>query len=78
MPNEECRIAKLEANHDTFTTEFKEYCRRAEIDSKERLELLLEVRDKQVKMAGFIAGITFAITAIASLGGVLINKFFSS
>ena len=76
MPTDECRIAKLEANHESFMLEFREHCRREEIDAKERLTILLEVRDKQIKMTGFWAGASFVITALAGAGMFIVNRYF--
>jgi hypothetical protein len=78
MPDESCRIAKLEAFRDSFIDEFREHCRREETESKERREILEEVRDKQMKMTGFLSGAAFVITALASIVGVVINKLLGS
>lgn len=75
--DDECRISILEIMHSNFMTDFKDHCTREEIESKERREILEEVRDKQVKMTGFLAGITFAITVFTSISGFFLNKFFS-
>ena len=66
MPDLECRVAKLEERHDSLVKwlnedkEEAQIARRA-IDAK--VSHLISLQDKQ---KGFIAGITFTVTAIFS------------
>ena len=58
MPDINCRVAKLEANHETL------------MDTIEKMDKNLEkLTEQSTKQKGFIAGITFAISAIISVVG---------
>lgn len=74
MPDENCRIARLEADMLTMKEHYHDHCK-AEKEQFERImDILQEVRDKQVKMIGFWSGVTFVVTALASVGAAVFNK----
>lgn len=66
MPDEICRISKLEVCVEIERENFKIHCDRYEIHQKEMMNILQEVRDKQSKMSGFWAGAAFVISAAAT------------
>lgn len=85
MPTDDCRISKLEAHLEDVVENFKAHCEREELleikreaDAKERLTILLEVRDKQLKMNGFWAGAMFVISGIVGAITLGLNLFFST
>ena len=63
MPDINCRVAKLEANHETL------------MDTIQKMDRNLEsLTEQSTKQKGFIAGITFAASAIVSIVGYWWSK----
>jgi hypothetical protein len=74
MSNEECRISKLEANHESLLRLFERHIEEERESAAARLIVLMEIKSNQTKMVGFGSGMLFMLTGVASVATYIGNK----
>lgn len=76
MPDEQCRLAKLEESHDNQKEIFERHMKEEEDRWLEVSTKLQEIHDRQIKMVGFWAGTTFTFSILGSLVVWFFQKAF--
>jgi len=75
MPDESCRIAKLEAYHAEHLRQFEEHIKREERNFD---ELFTSIKNLEISINGqksFIGGVVFVLSGVAAAATILINKY---
>lgn len=75
MPDLECRLAKVEANLDHLNQQLIQGRDAAEDKLDAVLAQVTDLKLAQEKQKGFIAGVVFAITAVAGVIGYAVTNW---
>lgn len=78
MPDDSCRIAKLEAYHEEQLERFDKHCMKEDKSFDDLFESIRSIEATLSRQKGFVGGVVFVISALfataISLTHLLLNK----
>jgi len=78
MPDESCRIAKLEAYHAYHAEHFRQFEEHIKREERNFDALFTSIKDLEISINGqksFIGGVVFVLSGVAAAATILINKY---